>query len=384
MSIRRVDDRSLYHGSALPAVATGPAGTAHGPAVDLKPRAGAATGGYLVIDQPQADAIMDELEREQAINPITQERPELRASIFRVEARTPKPNGDPRYSYWDPAELWRWLQQPNRQGRMPDTNEPAWFEDWWALYYTYGAPAVPSWAYSLEKRSPDTQPSASVRGAAPGLPPAQRRNAVRDRSVDRPSLTNDEAGSLWERIHGGGGDGGGQGPQAAPGSDALAAWRDATANNITPSDGRMQAFSNRNPERAAARAAAVAQASSEGISRRSRTRPTNDDAVDDLPPPSPMGRTPTLSEDGAAWWRGEISREEAEARAREANARARARARAREESERLEGEEAYHLAEAERYRNAPPASDFGSSNAEMEAYHRNQAAHAAARRAGGL
>ncbi len=170
MSIRRIADRAFDRGHALPA-ATGPAGTAHGPAVDLKPRAGATTGGYLVIDQPQADTIMNELEREQAINPITMERPELRASIFRVEARTPKPNGDPRYSYWDPAELWRWLQQPERRGRMPDTNEPAWFEDWWALYYTYGAPAVPSWAYSLEKRNPNTQPSASVREAGPEVPP---------------------------------------------------------------------------------------------------------------------------------------------------------------------------------------------------------------------
>ena len=43
MSVRRVDDfsRSLQ---GLSLAATGPAGTAHGPAVDLKPRAGAATG----------------------------------------------------------------------------------------------------------------------------------------------------------------------------------------------------------------------------------------------------------------------------------------------------------------------------------------------------
>ena len=188
MSVRRIDDRSLYRGHALP-TATVPAGTVHGPAVDLKPRAGATTGGYLVIDQPQADGIMAEMERENAINPITMERPELRASVFRVVARTPKPNGDPRYSYWDPAELWRWLKQPERQGRMPDTNEPAWFEDWWALYYTYGAPFVPNWAYSLEKRDRNTQPSASV---------AQQML------------------------------GAGQEPPAAPGSYAPETWRGAT------------------------------------------------------------------------------------------------------------------------------------------------------------
>lgn len=189
MSVRRVDDRSLYRGHTPPTATTRPVGTAHGPAIELKPRAGATTGGYLVIDQPQANAIMGELENEQAINPLTLERPELRASIFRTVARTPKENGDPRYSYWDPAELWRWLKQPERQGRMPDTNEPAWFEDWWALYYTYGAPFVPNWAYSLEKRDRNTQPSASV---------AQQML------------------------------GAGQEPPAAPGSDAPETWRYAT------------------------------------------------------------------------------------------------------------------------------------------------------------
>ena len=91
MSVRRVDDRSLYRGHTPPTATTRPAGTAHGPAIELKPRAGATTGGYLVIDQPQANAIMGELENEQAINPLTLERPELRASIFRTVARTPKP-----------------------------------------------------------------------------------------------------------------------------------------------------------------------------------------------------------------------------------------------------------------------------------------------------
>ena len=63
MSVRRVDDRSLYRGhTRSPPLPPVPAGTAHGPAVELKPRAGATTGGYLVIDQPQADAIMGELE----------------------------------------------------------------------------------------------------------------------------------------------------------------------------------------------------------------------------------------------------------------------------------------------------------------------------------
>jgi hypothetical protein len=40
MSLRRMKDHPLFRGHAL----TGPAGTAHGPAVDLKPSAVARTG----------------------------------------------------------------------------------------------------------------------------------------------------------------------------------------------------------------------------------------------------------------------------------------------------------------------------------------------------
>ena len=360
MSVRRIADRSFGRGHTLPA-ATGPAGTAHGPAIDLKPRAGAATGGYLVIDQPQANAIMDEMERENAINPITLERPELRASVFRTVARIPKENGDPRYSYWDPAELWRWLQQPNSQGRMPGTNEPVWFEDWWALYYTYGAPAVPSWAYSLEKRNPDTQPSASVRGAAPGVPPAQRRNAVRDRSF---TITPDEA-----RAH----DANARARAFLARSHArVEREREELANvmthNIPSSDGRMQAVSNRDPGNPTARAAAVARARAEGIIRRR---------------PRQLGRG-LFREEGRM-----ETQEEADARAEREEADEERRVQEWEAWQRdlsqyqrtPEEEEAFHLAEAERYRNAPPNSAFGDSNEQQEQYHRNQAAMAAARRA---
>lgn len=301
MSVRRVDDRSLYRGHSLP-VATGSAGTAHGPAVDLKPRAGATTGGYLVIDQTQANAIMGEMERENVVNPITMERPELRASIFRTVARTPKPNGDPRYSYWDPAELWRWLQQPSRQGRMPDTNEPVWFEDWWALYYTYGAPFVPQWAFALEKRDLNTSVS--------GLPAQQ---------------------------------------------------------NIQPSDGRMQAFSNRDPESAAARAAAVARAAAGGpLVRRPRRRA------------GLFAEDTTMETDEEANARADREEAEQARRQREWDEWQRG---LRQYQRTPEEEEAHHLAEAERYRNAPPGDSFGGSNETMEEYHRNQAALAAARRA---
>jgi len=67
-----------------------------------------------------------------------------------------------------------------------------------------------------------------------------------------------------------------------------------------------------------------ADAAAERLRERERRRLNNDDAASlwerihgggaNLPPPPPMERAPTVSGDGAAWWRGEISREEAERR----------------------------------------------------------------------
>jgi hypothetical protein len=113
------------------------------------------TGEFLVLDQ----AAVADLNARDVLDPISMERP-IHQGTFRVQMRTPSPDGAPRYSYWKPEDLWNWVRRPESNGRMPDTNEKIWYEDWWALYYTYGpTPTVPVWARSLDKREAFTQPA---------------------------------------------------------------------------------------------------------------------------------------------------------------------------------------------------------------------------------
>ena len=159
MSIRQEEIRSLYR--SRPAI--GPAGTAHGPAVGIKPSAVPPTGGYVVVSRREQKNAIKQMKDDKMYDHITLEPSLLRRSIFRVKARTPKSDNTERYFYPDPEKLWRWLQKDVSKGRMPETNEPIWFEDWWALYYTYGAPYVPQWAYGLPKLNEETASSAKPR-----------------------------------------------------------------------------------------------------------------------------------------------------------------------------------------------------------------------------
>ena len=131
----------------------------------------------------------------------------------------------------------------------------------------------------------------------------------------------------------------------------------------------MRAISNRDPERAAARAAAVRRAVAEGIIRR-RPRRLGGGLFRE------EGRMETQEEANAR-----AEREEADEARRVGRWEAWQNNLRQQYQRTPEEEEAYHLAEAERYRNAPPGSAFGGSNETMEQYHRNQAAIAAARRA---
>lgn len=128
-----------------------------------------ATGGFVVLDQ----AAVDDLNARDVLDPISMERP-IHQGTFRVQMRTPSPDGTPRYSYWNPQDLWNWVRRDESNGRMPDNREHIWYEDWWALYYTFGpTPTVPAWARALDKREAATQP-AQGRNASrrPSPPPA--------------------------------------------------------------------------------------------------------------------------------------------------------------------------------------------------------------------
>jgi len=125
------------------------------------------TGGFFVLDQ----AAVDDLNARDVLDPISMERP-IHQGTFRVQMRTPSPDGTPRYSYWKPEDLWNWVRRPESNGRMPDTNEKIWYEDWWALYYTYGpTPTVPAWARALDKREAATQPAQGGNASPLSSPP---------------------------------------------------------------------------------------------------------------------------------------------------------------------------------------------------------------------
>lgn len=129
------------------------AGTLLGSALAL--RAPASTGGFAVLSRDEARQLV----RDNVLDPISMERP-IHRGTFKVQRRTPSPDGTPRYSYWKPEDLWKWVSRPESSGRMPDTNEKIWYEDWWALYYTFGpTPTVPAWARALDKRNAATQPA---------------------------------------------------------------------------------------------------------------------------------------------------------------------------------------------------------------------------------
>ena len=132
-------------------------GTLHGPAVTFKPgyKPPARTGGFV--------ALTEEEQREwnangTVIDPITQEKP--RSALFKVQRPKRNETEEPVYDTRDPEQTWEWVKLSDSDGRMADTRVKIWYEDWWALYYTYGPiPLVPSFVESLPRLHAVTAPS---------------------------------------------------------------------------------------------------------------------------------------------------------------------------------------------------------------------------------
>jgi hypothetical protein len=84
-------------------------------------------------------------------DPVTLEKP-LHTMTFRVRLPDDGPNGEPRYKFFSPAELWRWVKDHDT---LPSREGPIWYEDWWALCNTYNPDHhdVPAWAHRLKRRS---------------------------------------------------------------------------------------------------------------------------------------------------------------------------------------------------------------------------------------
>ena len=99
-------------------------------------------------------AFHEPTEEEQASmndDPVTLEKP-LHLMTFRVRLADDGPNGEPRYKYFSPAELWRWVKDHDT---LPSREGPIWYEDWWALCNTYNPDRhdIPAWAHRLKRRS---------------------------------------------------------------------------------------------------------------------------------------------------------------------------------------------------------------------------------------
>ena len=149
-------------------------GTLHGPAVTFKPgyKPPARTGGFVALTE-------DEQRKWSAngtvIDPITQEKPP--SALFKVQRPKRNEADEPVYDTRDPESTWEWVKRLESDGRMADNRVKIWYEDWWALYYTYGPiPLVPSFVEFLPRLHAMTAPSpvAHVSLRDPGNPVGRR------------------------------------------------------------------------------------------------------------------------------------------------------------------------------------------------------------------
>jgi len=110
-------------------------------------------------------------------DPVTLDKP-LHTMTFRVRLADDGPNGEPRYKFFSPAELWRWVKDHDT---LPSREGPVWHEDWWALCNTYNPDRhnIPAWAHRLKRRSEYVAERAREQAAQ--AQQAARANARADR-----------------------------------------------------------------------------------------------------------------------------------------------------------------------------------------------------------
>ena len=108
---------------------------------------------------------------------VTLEKP-LYTMTFRVRLADDGPNGEPRYKFFAPAELWRWVKDHDT---LPAREGPIWYEDWWVLCNNYNPDHhdIPAWAHRLKRRSEYVAERAREQAAQ--AQEAARANARADR-----------------------------------------------------------------------------------------------------------------------------------------------------------------------------------------------------------
>lgn len=127
-------------------------GTLHGPAVTFKPgyKPPAHTGGFVALTEEEQLVFNKCGIISDVIDPITQEKPP--SWLFKVQRPKRNEADEPVYDTRNPETTWEWVKLPESGGKMADTREEIWYEDWWALYYTYGPiPLVPTFVKDLPR-----------------------------------------------------------------------------------------------------------------------------------------------------------------------------------------------------------------------------------------
>ena len=114
------------------------------------------TGEFYPLSEEQ----VNDLNREEAAEPITQQRFQLDAEpregwwhTFRVELK--QSDGSFKDQFYRAESLWEWYQRSAGSARPPTdplTRQPVWHEDWWALHERLDPQgAVPGWARTLPR-----------------------------------------------------------------------------------------------------------------------------------------------------------------------------------------------------------------------------------------
>ena len=108
-------------------------------ALSLRQHVVANTMGYYEPTEEEQEQMNDD--------PVSMEKP-LHTMTFRVEMCVPNPDGTPRYKYYSPKQLWRWIREHNTLPGLPGC--PIWKEDWWTLHDSLEPEYVPpAWVQSL-------------------------------------------------------------------------------------------------------------------------------------------------------------------------------------------------------------------------------------------
>ena len=112
------------------------------------------TAGFYAL----TEAEQQQVEQEEVTDPITLGNPTV-VMTFRIQMDAPNPDGTPRYKFYNPEELWKWMRQDRSEGKLPhNPSQKITRRDWFRLHDHYAASLpletarVPEWVSGLERQ----------------------------------------------------------------------------------------------------------------------------------------------------------------------------------------------------------------------------------------